>query len=65
MGLFFLFWIDFLLLFCLFRVPNADCIAPEIVIIRNEDYEGSGYGRPVDVWAMGICLYILYDFLFT
>jgi len=34
-------------------------MAPEIVIIRNEDYEGAGYGRPVDVWALGICLYVL------
>jgi len=34
-------------------------MAPEIVILRN-DYEDSvGYGRPVDVWALGICLYIL------
>jgi serine/threonine protein kinase len=35
-------------------------MAPEIVILRNEDVEESGYGRPVDVWALGICLYILY-----
>jgi len=34
-------------------------MAPEIVIIRNEDYEGPGYGRPVDIWALGICLYVL------
>jgi len=34
-------------------------MAPEIVILRNEDVEESGYGRPVDVWALGICLYIL------
>lgn len=35
-------------------------MAPEIVILRNEDYEDPvGYGRPVDVWALGVCLYIL------
>jgi len=34
-------------------------MAPEIVILRNEDEDHPGYGRPVDVWALGICLYIL------
>lgn len=34
-------------------------MAPEIVVLRNEDEDYPGYGRPVDVWALGICLYIL------
>jgi len=34
-------------------------MAPEIVLLRNEDEDYPGYGRPVDVWALGICLYIL------
>jgi len=35
-------------------------MAPEIVILRNDDLQNPvGYGRPVDVWALGICLYIL------
>jgi len=35
-------------------------MAPEIVILRNDEATNQvGYGRPVDVWALGICLYIL------
>jgi len=34
-------------------------MAPELVILRNEDDELPGYGKGVDVWALGICLYIL------
>jgi len=34
-------------------------MAPEIVVLRNEDDDQTGYGKPVDVWALGICLYIL------
>jgi len=35
-------------------------MAPEIVVLRNDDIQNPiGYGRPVDVWALGICLYIL------
>jgi calcium/calmodulin-dependent protein kinase I len=34
-------------------------MAPELVILRNDDDSLPGYGKPVDVWALGICLYIL------
>jgi len=34
-------------------------MAPEIVILRNDYDDSVGYGRPVDFWALGICLYIL------
>jgi len=34
-------------------------MAPELVILRNEDDSLPGYGKGVDVWALGICLYIL------
>jgi len=33
-------------------------IAPELVRLRHADAEG-GYGRPVDLWAIGVILYIL------
>jgi len=34
-------------------------MAPELVILRNDDDSLPGYSKPVDVWALGICLYIL------
>lgn len=35
-------------------------LAPEIVCLRNEDEDNPGYGKSVDIWALGVCLYILY-----
>jgi len=34
-------------------------MAPELVILRNDDDKLPGYGKGVDIWALGICLYIL------
>jgi len=34
-------------------------MAPEIVVLRNEDEDLPGYGKKVDIWALGVCLYIL------
>jgi len=34
-------------------------MAPELVILRNDDPTLPGYGKGVDTWALGICLYIL------
>eukprot|EP01127_Copromyxa_protea_P013048 TRINITY_DN3463_c0_g1_i1.p1 TRINITY_DN3463_c0_g1~~TRINITY_DN3463_c0_g1_i1.p1 ORF type:complete len:493 (+),score=112.14 TRINITY_DN3463_c0_g1_i1:637-2115(+) len=34
-------------------------MAPEIVRLRNEDEDWPGYGKAVDIWALGVCFYIL------
>eukprot|EP01126_Amoeba_proteus_P053739 TRINITY_DN656_c0_g1_i19.p1 TRINITY_DN656_c0_g1~~TRINITY_DN656_c0_g1_i19.p1 ORF type:complete len:447 (+),score=70.01 TRINITY_DN656_c0_g1_i19:324-1664(+) len=54
--------------FSVFCAPNAELfetlgtppyMAPELVVLRNDDEDLPGYGKGVDVWAIGICLYIL------
>lgn len=41
---------------CTEMVGTPEYMAPEIVILRERN---GGYGKPVDIWAMGVVLYIL------
>jgi len=43
---------------CLQLVGTPPYFAPELSLLRDENIM-DGYGRPVDVWAMGVILYIL------
>lgn len=42
------------------RALVSRSLAPEIVRLRNEDMDYPGYGKSVDIWALGVCLYILF-----
>lgn len=41
---------------CHDMVGTPEYMAPELVALRDKDV---GYGKPVDIWAMGVVLYIL------
>jgi len=34
-------------------------VAPEVAALRQPVEGQPGYGRPVDIWALGVCLYIM------
>lgn len=34
-------------------------MAPELVVLRNENPADPGYNKGVDIWALGVCMYIL------